>query len=143
MNRFLPVILISAALALTSCRQKAPEGAQEPPQAKPAPTVIGAAEACPPEQLLRALHASSFHFQHGPVAQGRRHLAQAQELAHGPATGALGGVLAKLSSISARIAGEPDWAHSETEQIRLFFSEWRCIPDEMHTRFHEALPPIP
>ena len=93
--------------------------------------------------LLRALHATSFHFQHGPVEQGRHHLDRARQLSGERSKGESGRVLAKLSAIAQRITTEPDWAHRETQQLRLFFSSWRCISEAMHERFHGALPPIP
>ena len=135
------VLIASAVALLSSCEASPVTGT--PPRANRKPTVVGNAEECPPEPVLRALHATSFHFQHGPVQQGRQHLEQARQLSGETGRDELGRVLARLSAISARITAEPGWAHAETEHIRVFFSSWRCIPDEMHSRFHEALPPIP
>jgi len=137
------VASIAAACVLaSSCEESAPRICG-PSQPNREPAIAAPPGECPPERLVRELHAASFHFQHGPVEEGHQHLARARQLAAEIGPSELGGSLARLSSISERIRDEPDWAQSETEHVRLFFSSWRCIPDEMHDRFHEALPPIP
>ena len=139
-------LLSTACVLVSSCEGSAPP-IHEPPIHEPAqpndlPATATTPEGCPPEVLVRALHAASFHFQHGPIEEGHHHLARARQLARELGPFELGGSLARLSSIFERIGDEPDWARSETEHLRLFFSSWRCLPDAMHDRFHEALPSI-
>jgi hypothetical protein len=136
------VAICAPCFALSSCEKTSPAMNATPIQ-NPTPSPPDAAEKCPPEQLLREVHTTSFHFQHGTVETGRQHLARAQALSEATDDEEIRRVLAQLSAISQRISNEPDWAQSKTEDIRFFFSSWTCIPQEMHDRFHEALPPIP
>ena len=136
------VAIATLCVVLSSCEKPSPAVDATPPP-DPTPSTHDAAKKCPSEQLLREVHATSFHFQHGPVEKGRQHLARARALSEATDEEEIGRVLAQLSAISKRVTAEPDWAQSETEDLRLFFSSWTCIPEEMHDRFHEALPPIP
>lgn len=110
------------------------------PAPTPAPTP---AAGCPPEDLIEELHAAAFHFQHGPVAEARRHLAGARGLAGAPLDPQSRDILAALSRVSTLVEAEPDRAASDTEYIRLQLSDWGCLTAELHDAFHAKLPPIP
>ena len=98
---------------------------------------------CPSETLIRHIHDAAFHFQHGPVEEGNVHLEKAQKLAKNTGRSEVQELLTKLIVISKRIAANPNWAQMETEDIRLFLTEWKCLPEETHRRFHHTLPPYP
>jgi hypothetical protein len=97
---------------------------------------------CPSEAFMEEVHASAFHFQHGSAEAARSHLARARALmpAHGDAVSAT--ILLQLSEISRRIEADPNWARSETEYVRVAFSDWPCLTESLHERFHGKLPPL-
>jgi hypothetical protein len=98
---------------------------------------------CPREEFLEALHASAFHFQHGSPAVARLQLERARGLAPAPGDVLSTRLLAQLTEISRRFDGEPSWAQSETELVRLALGDWPCLPEALHRRFHQALPALP
>ncbi len=51
-------------------------------------------------------------------------------------------LFAQVTEISRRIEGDPTWAQSETEHVRLAFGDWSCLSESVHQRFHSGLPPI-
>jgi len=86
------------------------------------------------------MHAAAFHFQDGNVEQARHELTRAQQLAPSDETSRR--VLRQLARIDARSDGR-DFVRSEVEYVRLAFSDWECLDQATHDRFHESLPPIP
>ncbi len=116
-------------VALLACSTATP-----PPTDRPA---------CPSASLIKELHAVAFYFQQGPTAVARDHLARAHASALAGADGVSRQILARLDEVSRRIDTDAVWAQTETEQLRLAFGDWPCLPETMHRRFHAALPPIP
>ena len=113
----------------------------EPPHAGSEAAVQAAIQSCPPEVFLEELHASAFHFEHGPLGVARSHLEAARALK--PKDVVSTKTLSQLSEISRRIDGDPNWAKSEVEHVRVAFRQWWCLTEVRHQRFHEKLPAIP
>jgi hypothetical protein len=108
-----------------------------------APPAVDAATGCPPVALIEALHAATFHFEHGSAGEGRADLARARSLARDAPDAEVARVLARLAVVDAAIDAQPDRARGELEQIRAAFRDWRCMPEPLHQRFHAALPALP
>ena len=106
--------------------------------------VRGAFVPCPSPELIRALHAATFHFEHGSAADGRASLELARH-APGERDATASEVLARLERIERAIDAGPKSAAvvGELERSRLAFREWRCFPEPLHEDFHRSLPPLP
>lgn len=98
--------------------------------------------ACPPEELIEALHAATFHFEHGLSSDGRSALGRARELARETLDSTVRSTLERLSLVEQTVDRDPNRALSELEWIRVAFRDWSCLPEPLHQRFHSALPPI-
>lgn len=94
------------------------------------------------EALVEALHAATFHFEHGSKSDGRAALARARALAGGANDDTARDVLRRLAVVDGAIDAEPDRARTELESIRVAFGDWKCLPEPLHQRFHAALPPL-
>jgi hypothetical protein len=93
------------------------------------------APACPPDDLLEAVHASAFRLEHGAPADAHAELAHAASLVRAPLDGKTRDFLARLAFAAAG-GGDP---RDVTEQIRAEFADWPCLTDAKHQRFHQRL----
>ena len=98
---------------------------------------------CPPRETLEAVHAAAFHFEHGTGDTAGSHLERAQGLASATSDTTTRRALSMLTEIARRHTDEPQWAHLETERVRLLLSDWSCLTADLHRSFHAELPPIP
>jgi hypothetical protein len=116
-----------AVAALAGCAARSPSRAVD-------------AAACPTVALLEALHAATFHFEHGSAADGRAALATARAGAAGSSDPTLKALLDRLAVVDASIDRDEPRARGELEWIRAAFRDWSCLPEPLHQRFHAALP---
>ena len=129
-------------VVLPTCTETSPPARSSTPPstaAVHAPSSSG----CPPVDVVEELHAAAFYFEHGPAPSGKEHLRRAQSALSGPTDAATLRVLEMLARVSAEIETDPDGHKSATEDMRVLFADWACLPDSVHRRFHTALPPIP
>jgi hypothetical protein len=95
---------------------------------------------CPPPDTLEALHAATFHFEHGSPDAGRAALARVRSL-DGELDGVGRDVVARLAEIDRFIDADPDRAQREVESLRMALVDRRCLTKALHDRFHASLPP--
>jgi hypothetical protein len=115
------------------------------PPVAPSPSAeeAGGAPACPSPELLELLHAATFYFEHGTTSTAREMLRLAREAAaREPLDATASETLSALGRIDASIDAHPDVAEAEVERVRVGFRDWRCLPEELHQRFHASLPPL-
>ncbi len=117
---------LCALLVVSAC-----EGAAPPPE-----------PSCPRAELVEAIHAAAFHFDHGPVSTARTQLDRARSLAGGRSDRATDRLLAELATISQLVDEDPGRAHLENERLRMRLGDWRCLREPAHSALHAKLPPI-
>ncbi|MCZ7682075.1 MAG: hypothetical protein M5U28_26085 [Sandaracinaceae bacterium] len=115
-----------ALLVVTACEEAAP-----PPE-----------PSCPDAELVEAIHAAAFHFDHGPVSTARARLDRARSLAGGGSDEATDRLLAELTAISQLVDEDPARAHLENERLRMRLGDWHCLREPAHSALHAKLPPI-
>ncbi|MCC6811309.1 MAG: hypothetical protein IT381_28015 [Deltaproteobacteria bacterium] len=95
---------------------------------------------CPSVDFRQELHAATFHFEHGVLADGRAALARARDLSGGSADAISTGLLTRLAVIERAIDSDPARARGELELLRADFRDWACLPEPLHRQFHALLP---
>ncbi len=103
---------------------------------------VDAAARCPAVDVIEALHAATFHFEHGASTDGRAALARARALSRSSLDAIARGVLDRLTVVERSIDTDPNRARGELEQIRVAFRDWACLPEPLHQRFHAVLPSL-
>jgi hypothetical protein len=99
---------------------------------------------CPSRDVVEALHAAAFHFEHGSRDAGHAALTAARSrLAKTSTAGHARDLLGQLDLVERILPTDAARARSETEWIRLSLQDWACLSPTDHTRFHEKLPPVP
>lgn len=99
------------------------------------PTLAGAP--CPPEPVLELLHDALFHIERGDDdARVRSEIARIRQMTKAQTVPAafLARVQAALESDGGR--------RLDAEQLRAELHLSGCIPEDVHQRFHQALPPV-
>jgi len=132
-----------APFVLGGCAREADREAPAPPAPAPTPTpapVPAPASACPPDELLGALHAAAFHLEHGTPAEARADLRAAGAIPAGDATSLE--LLGALRGAVDRAEGDPAGARLVSEEVRARLADWACLGPELHRALHERLPPL-
>jgi hypothetical protein len=108
----------------------------------PAGPSVKPESACPPAELIRAIHAGSFFLQHGTKAEAKPHIDKARrELADQSGVSKAHALIGQLEK--AHAASTADDVHLGAEAIRLELSRWTCLTEKLHNELHQDLPPIP
>jgi len=87
-----------------------------------------AAPACPPDDVLEAIHAAAYHLEHDPAGGAVTLVVVA------PLDDTSRSLLADLAR--ARLDADP---RPPTEQVRVRLAAWLCLTEAKHRRFHERL----
>jgi len=88
--------------------------------------------------VIQELHAAIFYIEQARGDIEREHLATLTRLGVDrrlPETATTN--IRKLSSLGNT---SPERSRELTEELRAFFSDWRCLPTQVHEDFHAALP---
>ncbi len=96
---------------------------------------------CPPTEVVAALHAAAFYFQHESLEEGRLRLEEAKKRLPPKWDDAVTrGLLAQLSR-TAVLDGR-DERSRQAEEVRVVLSPWACLPNALHDSLHRELPEI-
>lgn len=98
---------------------------------------------CPPDSCVEHIHAAAYFFEHGSSATARTHLSSAHALMPKRVDPVTTSFLSRLDALSRDIDQDPDRVKNQIEQMREEFSEWPCLSEDAHARFHGKLPPLP
>jgi hypothetical protein len=89
------------------------------------------AAACPPDDVIEALHAAIYRLERGDPT-GEREI---DSLVRAPLDGTTRDLVAQLH----RAALRPD-AHDAAESLRARLADWPCLTADKHRTFHARLP---
>ena len=97
---------------------------------------------CPSEAFLREVHAAAFYFEHEEPQQGREHLEAAKKVFRDSPGNERGAQLLTGLRVVAALPEGDDQIKVQTEHLRFLLTDWKCLPEELHGKFHSTLPPI-
>jgi hypothetical protein len=97
--------------------------------------------ACPPPEVIAAIHASAFYFDRGELDLASEQLDAAHAATAGrPIDAVTASLLVELDRTALQIDVESMKAHAEA--LRARFADWKCLDEATHARLHAALPPV-